>query len=347
MLFSRYGWKVWCMATPSGELLACQPYAGAKTHIPDVGLGQGPNVVFGLATQFGLSPGSKIACDNLFTSFDLLDNMAEKGLGVIGTVRQNRIIGVPVPAKKEAVKVMVRGDLKTVYDDLNCLTVWRDSQPVYMASNFSGPDTVGTCQRFGGSGKGYISVPCPNNVLDYNRTMGGVDLLNQSHKVYRISVRLKKWYWSLYTWFLSVQMVQAWRLFRATMKSRHALALEQQVVADLQFEQRLDGLPRVQKEALRKERDDEMKRKRRDEKKKENIKLLPFLRETVEVILDRHGDKEFTRELPARLSASSAEAVRHDHGRAHLIIKTTIQGRCKQCNKRSYYRIVDLPLKFQ
>ena len=72
------------MANPAGELLAVQPYAGAKTMIPDVGLGQGPNVVYGLADQFDISPGSKVACDNLFTSFDLLDHMTERGWGVLG-----------------------------------------------------------------------------------------------------------------------------------------------------------------------------------------------------------------------------------------------------------------------
>ena len=80
----RYGFKVWCMASPTGELLACQSYAGAKTLLPDVGLGQGLNVVHGLAVQYGLSPGSKVSCDNLFTSFDLLDHMGDKEWGVLG-----------------------------------------------------------------------------------------------------------------------------------------------------------------------------------------------------------------------------------------------------------------------
>lgn len=59
------------------------------------------------------------------------------------TVRQNRIVGVPVPAKKDAAKAMERGSMKATYDDNVCLIVWRDSQPVYMASNFAGPDPVG------------------------------------------------------------------------------------------------------------------------------------------------------------------------------------------------------------
>ena len=64
-------------------------------------------------------------------------------LSFTGTVRQNRIVGVPVPSKKDAYKSMERGSMKTTHDDNVCLIVWRDSQPVYMASNFQGPDPVG------------------------------------------------------------------------------------------------------------------------------------------------------------------------------------------------------------
>jgi hypothetical protein len=52
--------KVWILASTDGELLACQPYGGASTHIPDYGLGQGPNVILGLSEQYGLLPGSKV-----------------------------------------------------------------------------------------------------------------------------------------------------------------------------------------------------------------------------------------------------------------------------------------------
>ena len=37
-------------------------------------------------------------------------------------------------------------------------------------------------------------------------------------------IRVKKWYWCIYTWFLNITMVQAWRLYRAQMKERHRLA---------------------------------------------------------------------------------------------------------------------------
>ena len=76
----------------------------------------------------------------MFTSFDLC---AEKGIGVIGTVRQNRIIAVPIMEKKTADKQLKRGEVETVFDSNICLSVWKDSKPVYMASNYSLPEPVG------------------------------------------------------------------------------------------------------------------------------------------------------------------------------------------------------------
>ena len=231
----RFGWKIWCLASSTGELLACQPYAGAKTLLPDYGLGQGPNVVFGLSNQYGLLPGSKLICDNLFTSFDLLEHMADRGWGVTGTMRQNRLFRVPLQDKKEAVKGMQRGEMKTVYekDSSICVTAWKDSQSVYIASSFAGPEPAGTCVRYGGEKKGYVDVSCPNSVLLYNSTMGGVDLLNQTTKNYAVQFRNKKWYRSLWIWFLNVQMVQAWRLYRQTWRVRHLKIQEEEDRIDL------------------------------------------------------------------------------------------------------------------
>ena len=60
-----------------------------------------------------------------------------------GTVRQNRLVGVPLPAKKVAAKEMTRGSMKSTYTDDICTTVWMDSQAVFMMSNFTGPIPTG------------------------------------------------------------------------------------------------------------------------------------------------------------------------------------------------------------
>ena len=68
---TRFGYKIWILATSDGQLLACQPYAGAATAIKAYGLGQGPDVVYGLAEQFGLLPGSKVQLFIFFYCTDI------------------------------------------------------------------------------------------------------------------------------------------------------------------------------------------------------------------------------------------------------------------------------------
>jgi hypothetical protein len=166
----------------------------------------------GLVEQYGLCPGSKVYVDNLFTSLDLLTHLGDKRIGVTGTLRQNRIIGIPLPSKKQANKEMKRGESKAVFTEDAVVMVWKDNQPVYMASNCNGLDAVGQCQRYSRADKAYKPFPQPHLNVLYNMSMGGVDLVDNSQKNYAITIRVKKWYWCLYTWFLQLCMVQAWRL---------------------------------------------------------------------------------------------------------------------------------------
>lgn len=256
-------------------------------------------------------------------------------------MRQNRIVGVPVPNRKEAAKNMQRGSIKTAYDNQNSITVWRDSQPVYVASNFAVVEPVGSCRRYCGQEKGYVEIPCPKSILDYNTTMGGIDNINQMTKCNRISIRGKKWYWPLYTWSLNLMMVQAWRLYRITMKQRHELARQKDVEMDRKFEAEVAVLPRFQKEARMKEAEERRKKERKEEKKLEEKSLLDFMRECVEMMLVKHS--ELNKQVPAResasrLSGSGAKEVRFDMSLGHLVVDSTIKGVCMQCKGRSFLR---------
>ena len=264
--------------------------------------------------------------------------MAARGWGLLGTVRQNRLFGVPLPGKKEAARNMDRGEMEAAYSDNICAAVWRDSQPVYMSTNFSDVEPVGNCERFAGKGKGYSTLPCPKLVLDYNRSMGGVDQLNQNSKCYSISSRLHKWYWPIYTWSLNIQMVQAWRLYRTTIKKRHMAAREEERIEEEEFEATpMREMPRDKERA---ERAENKRKQRREEKKKEDMGLLDFQRECVEMLLSKHGDTAQTpqREKVARMSATSQEAIRLDHNRTHMIVESEKRGKCKVCQGRSIFR---------
>ncbi|KAK3862761.1 hypothetical protein Pcinc_031408 [Petrolisthes cinctipes] len=174
----RFGYKVWVLATSTGELIHCEPYGGSQTKLFNYGLGQGPKVVYGLVEDAKLVAGTKVACDNLFTRLDLLDNMSKKGIGVVGMVRQNRLSKLSLLSKKQAQK-MKRGQMEKVYvSGDQVIAVWKDSAPVYVASNFADVSPMGKCNRYSSDEKKEVEVDAPNIIKVYNTNMGGVDLVD-------------------------------------------------------------------------------------------------------------------------------------------------------------------------
>ena len=139
-------------------------------------------------------------------------------------------------------------------------------------------------------------------------------------------------------------MVQAWHLYKATMRIRHQQQ-QNTVESEVEFAVRIRGRPAIeviQQRKERREKETEARKQRREEKKLEEMPLLDFVREVVEMMINKHSDvgKNISaRQSVARLSVRSTQAVQHDHSRPHLITKTTIRGRCKLCHELSFYSL--------
>ena len=92
----RFGFKMWCLCGQHGFLYHAQPYAGSDTHLPESGLGHGPVVVLGLLEQVIVQAGLIVCFDNLFTSLDLGDELNNRRIAFVGTIRENRCGGIPL-----------------------------------------------------------------------------------------------------------------------------------------------------------------------------------------------------------------------------------------------------------
>lgn len=62
---------------------------------------------------------------------------------------------------------------------------WKDNKGVYMASNKFPADSTTTCSRFSRKDRKKIQVPIPDVYRNYNKEMGGVDLLDGMVACYR------------------------------------------------------------------------------------------------------------------------------------------------------------------
>ena len=311
------------MCSADGMGLYFEPYCGADTAIPDIGLGQGPNVVMSLTKKADVHRGSAIYFDNLFTSFPLLHQLSDLGIGGTGTVRKNRLHRVPLPDAK-SVEKMERGSSMSVYKNDQVCTVWRDNKAVYVASNIhnvseksedgSDENQQGKAKRYSKKDGGQVFINRPSLIAKYNDGMGGVDLLDGMVALYRCTIKKKKWWFCFVPWSINIAAVNSWRLRNLALKHH--------------------GIP--------------------FDKHKHNY--LTFVRDVVEGIMKCHGKYSVT--LPMQMSMSSPKSkrlkifrkpptdARYDNI-GHLIKKYEIghRGRCRKCtedkrlgdNRSTYY----------
>ena len=59
-----------------------------------------------------------------------------------------------------------------------------------------------------------VNVSFPMSIQHYNKHMGGTDLTNQNMNAYRVGIRGKKWWRSVFTWLLDSSLQNAWQLYR-------------------------------------------------------------------------------------------------------------------------------------
>ncbi|CAK6978168.1 unnamed protein product%2C partial [Scomber scombrus] len=71
---------------------------------------------------------------------------------------------------------------------------WYDNRSVTLLSDYIGASPVKEVERWDRKQKVNIKVPCPAVVKEYNKNMGGVDLLDSLIALYRNKIRSKKWF---------------------------------------------------------------------------------------------------------------------------------------------------------
>ncbi|XP_039297544.1 piggyBac transposable element-derived protein 3-like [Nilaparvata lugens] len=218
----RFGYKVWCLNTPSGYLVDFEIYQGKSPNGNEEYMAKFGKCASPLVSMLDELPDEKrnlpykIYFDNLFTGIPLLVHLQSCGYGATGTMRENRIPkDCPLEAKALLVKEK-RGTYKFVKDtNLNILVCkWVDNSVVTVSSTCHGITPLDKIQRYCTQEKKRIPVNRPCLIKEYNENMGGADRMDQNVSHCRINVRGKKWYWSILTWLIDVATHNAWLLMK-------------------------------------------------------------------------------------------------------------------------------------
>ena len=105
-----------------------------------------------------------------------------------------------------------RGSFDYVCDGIVYVVKWHDSALVSLASNYHTHQPVQTANRRVASAVARITQPML--VSQYNRGMGGLDVLDRMLAQYRPTIRAKKWWWPLFAHGVNLSIVAAWRLYQ-------------------------------------------------------------------------------------------------------------------------------------
>ena len=145
---------------------------------------------------------------------DLLHYFRLKGIHAVATVRLNRLRRCPLDANKDLMK-NGRGAMDYFCDSNSGIMAVKcvDNSIVNLASNFGGVEPIGELERWCRKEKERKNIPCPQVVQQYNKSMGGVDLVDMLLLLYKIPIKTKRWYQKIFWHLIDVAKINAWILY--------------------------------------------------------------------------------------------------------------------------------------
>ncbi|XP_051948260.1 piggyBac transposable element-derived protein 2-like [Xyrauchen texanus] len=193
-------------------------YTGTITRAegkPDIGASG--NIVLKLCSVIPTNQSFKLFFDNWFCSIDLQVQLEKMKIHSVGTVRSSRLPNCTFTEDK-TMKKKGRGtfeEKETKFEGVNLRAVkWHDNRSVHLLSTYAAAYPTTLVKRWDKKTQKVVEVVRPNIVSIYNKSMGGVDLLDSLIALYRTKVRSKKWYLRLFFHMMDVAMVEAWLLYR-------------------------------------------------------------------------------------------------------------------------------------
>ncbi|CAG4957184.1 unnamed protein product [Parnassius apollo] len=216
---------IYVLSGVSGFAYKIEPETGSENVVlpnePD--LGASSNVIVRLSREIPRNHNYRLYFDNYFTSLPLLEYLSQNGILSLGTIRRNRIPDCKLPTDKEISK-KDRGYSVEYVANVNGVDVatvaWKVNKVVNLASSFVGEMPKAQVRRYDKKTKQYITIDRPNIVGEYNRHMGGVDLIDSIMGCYKIRLRSKRWQVRMFHHLLDLSMANAWLLYKRIHKAK-------------------------------------------------------------------------------------------------------------------------------
>ncbi|XP_054259863.1 piggyBac transposable element-derived protein 3-like [Macrosteles quadrilineatus] len=210
----KWGIKVFALASKCGIIHDYEIYVGKGT-VTETKLGICGDIVVRLVDIVPKDKNYKLFIDNWFNSHRLLCHLKEVGLLAVGTIRPDRIGRCPFTKDKDLLEEG-GGSMDVKLDTENNIIAckWADNKTVCLASTYVGAEPVDEVMRWSTAQKQRVAVQRPAIVREYNEAMGGVDLHDMLVELYRIDIKVKRYYMRIVMHLLDMSVVNAWIVYR-------------------------------------------------------------------------------------------------------------------------------------
>ena len=217
---SKWGFKLFVLAGASGMTYDFIPYCGTNTfeeeHLSEEvsGMGLGASAVISLCKNIREPSKTTVTFDNFYTSIHLIAYLRDQlQLNSLGTVKRGRTLDCPLTDAKAFLN-QGRGSIESFTDKDNVVVLQWADKAVCLASSYVGVEPVSTIKRYSKDHHAKIDVPCPKAVLQYNKSMGGVDLGDMFMALYSVPTKAKRWYFSLFGYTLELALTNSWLAYK-------------------------------------------------------------------------------------------------------------------------------------
>lgn len=179
---TKYGIKVWwiCDAVSHYPLKGIV-YTGKKEG-SERATNQGEKIVMELAQKYAHT-GRTVYADNFFSTLELAKKLIDNGLAYVGTVRSNKRF-VPDEMRWSKNRVLNTTMFCHYKNDVSlCSYAARKNRVVIMIST----------EHYGDEIDANSPTTKPQQILDYNKSKGGVDVMDQMTSGYSCKRNTKRW----------------------------------------------------------------------------------------------------------------------------------------------------------
>ncbi|KAL4499088.1 hypothetical protein ABPG72_016990 [Tetrahymena utriculariae] len=180
---------------------------------------QTQNIVKDLIKDYQPLSGSILIMDNYYNSLNLIHDLNQQNIGVLGTVRPDRMNFTQEQKKMMKIQNFNKGETKSLTKDNIHILLWRDKDKlVKMITNFLDNRKIVKSMKKTGQIK---TIPLMVDI--YNKYAHSVDKRNQICQNYRIHKRSQKWWKCVFYRLLDTTLCNAYIIYKILNEGKKSL----------------------------------------------------------------------------------------------------------------------------